>query len=224
VQTLLVEVDDRTYTLRGDDVLTFGRDRSCTVCLAADDAGVSRTAGRIRVEEGFWCVTNLSRKRPLHIADAHGFTVPLPVTKPGWPQSRRAVDQPRLTVLVPGETWTYALTLRIDGAQIDDAAPPAQSPVTTRMPMLRLTENRREVLVALARGYLRPHPHYDPRPEGYDEIAAMLGLTRTQVTRRIEDVRDSLVAAGVEGIDGVRDTRRTLCEWLLAMRLVTPAD
>src|SRR4051794_2552153 len=99
MQPLVVEVDGSTYTLHDGDELTFGRDRSCTVCLTDADAGVSRTAGRIRAEDGFWCVTNLSRKRPLHVIDAHGFVVPLPVTKSGWPPSRRAVDQPQLTVL-----------------------------------------------------------------------------------------------------------------------------
>jgi hypothetical protein len=223
----VVEIDGREHTLGDDDELTFGRDRSCTVCLAADDPGVSRVAGRIRVEDGLWCITNLSRKRPLHIADANGFAVPLPVARAGWPPSRRAMDQARLTVLVPGDEWTYGLALRLDPPGDDTAAgpPPAPAnPVTTRVPSLRMTENRREVLVALARGYLQPYPRYDPRPAGYDDIAALLGLTRTQVTRRVEDVRDQLVAAGVEGLDGARDTRRALCEWLLAMRLVTADD
>ncbi|WP_433222493.1 FHA domain-containing protein [Dactylosporangium sp. CS-047395] len=223
---LVVEVDDQRYSLSPDDELTFGRDPSCTVCLAADDPGVSRTAGRIRVEDGTWCVTNMSRKRPLHIADANGFTLPLPVARAGWPLSRRAVDQARLTVLVPGDDWTYGLTLTLDAPLVGDPDLPAapRNPVTTQVPSLRMTDNRREVLVALARGYLRPYPEYDPRPAGYDEIAAGLGLTRTQVTRRIEDVRDRLVESGVEGLDGARDTRRALCEWLLAMRLITAED
>ncbi|MEV6923742.1 FHA domain-containing protein [Dactylosporangium sp. NPDC051485] len=224
--TLVVDVHDTTYTLKDGDELTFGRDSRCTVRLDAADAGISRMAGRIRSEAGTWFVTNLSGKRPLHIADANGFAVPLPVAQAGWPLSRRAVDQPRLTVLVPGETWTYALNLRIsDPLPVESTPPPTgQDPVSTRVPTLRLTDNRREVLVALTRGYLRPYPHYDPRPCGYDEIAGLLGLTRTQVTRRIEDVRDTLIAAGVEGLEGVRDTRRPLCEWLLAMRVVTPTD
>jgi hypothetical protein len=224
VRTLVVEVDGSRYVLDGREQFTFGRDRSCTVCLATDDAGVSRTAGRIAAEDGVWSVTNLSRKRPLHIVDSHGFVVPLPVAKSGWPASRRAVDQPRLTVLVAGDEWTYALTLNVDDTVREEDVPPLRDPVTTRTPMLQLTDKRREVLVALARGYLRPYPHYDPRPKGYDEIADLLGLTHSQVARRIEDVRELLAADGVEGLDGARDSRRALCEWLLAMRLITPGD
>jgi hypothetical protein len=44
------------------------------------------------------------------------------------------------------------------------------------------------------------------------------------VTRRIEDVREHLAADGVEGLDGARDTRRPLCEWLLATRRVVHTD
>jgi hypothetical protein len=222
--TLTVEADGTTHTLGPADELTFGRDPSCSVRLSADDAGISRRAGRIRVEGGAWFVTNTSRTRPLHIVDANGFTAPLPVAKAGWPTSRRAVDQPQLTVLVPSNTWTYALTVRTTGTFPTDCPAPPESPVSTVTPRLQLTDNRREVLVALARGYLRPYPHYDPRPEGYDDIAELLGLSRSAVTRRIEDVRVILAESGVEGLDRERDTRRPLCEWLLAMRLVTPAD
>lgn len=66
---------------------------------------------------------------------------------------------------------------RADGADCGtvatDAPPPPESPVSTLTPTLRLTDNRLEVLTALARGYLRPYPHYDPRPEGYDDVAAL---------------------------------------------------
>ncbi|GAB2591855.1 hypothetical protein GCM10027168_26260 [Streptomyces capparidis] len=225
MHTLKIEVDGTIHSLSGHQELTFGRDSSCTVRLDATDLGVSRIAGRIAADDGFWWITNLSSKRALHIADGNGFTVPLPVARPGWPLSRRAVDQDRLTVLVPGERWTYALTLHADPRPNGAPTSPAPAdPYSTRIPVLRLTDARREVLVALVSGYLRPHPHYDPRPCGYDQIAALLGLTRSQVTRRVEDVRDLLTTAGVEGLGGERDSRRALCEWLLAARLVTPAD
>lgn len=222
---LRVEVENSVHTLTVGEEATFGRDRSCTLPLDATDLGVSRVAGRISEEGGVWWITNLSRKRALHVADCNGFAVPLPVASPGWPPSQRAVDQRLLTVLIPGEKWTYALLLQ--NAESDSepvSAPVPTDPHSTRIPALRLTDNRREVLTALSRGYLQPHPDYDPRPRAYEEVAALLGLTLRQVIRRIEDVRDQLIDQGVQGLSGERDNRRALCEWLLAARLVTPAD
>lgn len=221
---LTVVVDAHRYELTGHDELTFGRDANCTVQIGSDDSGVSRFAGRIHGESGHWCISNLSRKRPLHIADGNGFTVPLPVDKPGWPVARRLVDQPRLTVLVAGNKWTYALELTVMGGLVADAPQAAESPVSTVAPVLRMTDKRREVLVALTEGYLQPGSRYDPRPAGYDAVATRLGLSGAQVRRRIEDIRAQLTAAGVQGLDGARDTRSELCEWLLSMRLVTPQD
>ncbi|MDG6106176.1 hypothetical protein Daura_20375 [Dactylosporangium aurantiacum] len=169
-------------------------------------------------------MTNLSNKRVLHVVDTGGIAAPLPVARTGWPVSRRALDQPTMTILVAGEAWTYAVSVEGPPADAGTSTPAPVDPVSTRDVVLHLTDNRREVLVALARGYLRPYPHYDPKPRGYDDVAAQLRLTRTQVTRRVEDIREILVDAGVEGLDSGRDGRRALCEWLLSMRLVTVAD
>lgn len=165
MRPLTVEVDGRSWSLSLGEELTFGRDRSCTICLDPEDLGVSRVAGRISASGGAWVVTNLSAKRALHIADAIGFAVPFPVAAAGCSPSRRVVDQAQLTVLVPGEEWTYALTLRTELDAGTTARPIAPlDPHTTRVQVPRLTDNRREVLVAMIRGYLRPYPHYDPRP------------------------------------------------------------
>jgi hypothetical protein len=225
VRPLIVEVDGKSWSLSSGEELTFGRDRSCTICLDPEDLGVSRVAGRISTRGEAWVVTNLSGKRALHIADAIGFAVPLPVAAAGCSPSRRVVDQPQLIVLVPGEQWTYALALRTELDAATTACPVAPlNPHTTRTQVPQLTDNRREVLVAMIRGYLRPYPYYDPRPATYQQVADLLGLTKSQVTRRLEQVREGLIAAGVQFLDGETDARRALCEWLLATRTLTPED
>jgi hypothetical protein len=157
VRALTVEIDGKKWSLSSSDELTFGRDRSCVICLDPEDLGISRMAGRISARTGAWMVTNLSGKRALHIADAIGFAVPLPVAAAGCPPSQRVVDQPQLTVLVPGEQWTYALVLRteVDAATTAQPVTPLD-PHTTRIQGPRLTDNRREVLVAMIRGYILP--------------------------------------------------------------------
>ncbi|MGH3904592.1 MAG: hypothetical protein ACRDTE_10430 [Pseudonocardiaceae bacterium] len=221
---LVVEIDGRRVELVPGQQITFGRDRSCDLCLDPGDVGISRVAGRIAHDGGVWAVSNLSRKRALHIADAAGFAVPLPVSAPGNGASQRVIDQHTLTVLVAGERWTHAIVLRLDHPVATVAAPLPSDPVSTRTQVPRLTDERREVLVAMARGYLRAYPHYDPRPRTYQEVADLLTLTKSQVTRRVEKVREDLVQAGVHGLEQETDARRPLCEWLLAMRVIAPAD
>jgi hypothetical protein len=222
--TLAVEAGGRRTALAAGEDLTFGRDQTCGVCLDAADLGISRFAGRISHEGGFWVVTNLSRKRALHIIDQTGFAVPLPVAVDGI-ESRRAVDQPRMTVLVPGDSFTHALVLIPDKLPAPGAVPGSPAdPLSTRTQRPHLTDRRREVVVAMAAGYLRPYPRYDPHPRTYQEVADLLGLSKSQVIKRVEDVREELVAAGVSGLQSELDARRPLCEWLLAMRLIGPAD
>lgn len=221
---LIVEYEGRTTVLTATDALTFGRDASCGLCLDSADLGVSRIAGRLSATGSGWAVTNLSRKRPLHIVDAAGFGVPLPVVSANGVPSRRSVDGSPLTVLVVGEAWTYALILRLDP---DDPTGSIEDPLDenrTRTQLPSLTDRRREVLVAMTAGYLRPYPYYDPRPRTYQEIADVLKLPKSTVVKRIEQVRLDLVGAGVLGLEKEIDARRTLCEWLLATRVLTPAD
>jgi hypothetical protein len=91
----------------------------------------------------------------------------------------------------------------------------------TQLPAL--TDNRKEAIVALVSGYLKPFPHYDPRPRTYAEAAVIANLRPDQVRKRIETVRGLLTERGVPGLEGDEAPRR-LAEWVLAMRIVTPRD
>lgn len=221
---LIVETGGRRIELVPGQQITFGRDRSCDLCLDPGDVGISRVAGRISHDGGVWAVRNLSHKRALHVADATGFTMPLPASALANGASQRMIDQSTLTVLVAGELWTHVIVLRLEHPSAIPVAPLPADPVSTRTQVPRLTEEQREVLVAMARGYLRAYPHYDPRPRTYQEVADLLGLTKSQVTKRVEKVRDDLVRVGVLGLEKKIDTRRALCEWLLAMRVIAPGD
>jgi hypothetical protein len=223
--TVEVECDGSVTVLSSGQTLTFGRDAGCDLCLDDKDFGISRLAGRISDIGGVWAVTNLSRKRPLHIVDATGFGIPLPVAFEPGPLSRRVVDSVPTTVLIAGESWTHALILRL--AVDPDSPEPLPVPGAgqeTRTQLPNLTDKRREVLVAMAAGYLRPYPYYDPRPHTYQHIADRLGLTKSQVVKRIEQVRLDLVHSGVLGLEKEVDARRALCEWLLATRVLSRDD
>ena len=221
---LVVTVKGVEHTLRPGEVFTFGRLPTCTCCLDAVDKGISRIAGAIVFEHGAWWVANRSETRALHIVDAVGLSVPLPVSRPGWPAARRAVEPAGLGILITGSVWTHELRCRLvePHRHSTTVLKPAGSESTASFNP-SITDRRKEVLVALVSGYLKPFPRYDPRPLTYAEIAEMLGLPRTAVVKRIEAVRTQLKDAGVPGLEE-DDARRPLSEWLLAMRIIVPTD
>jgi hypothetical protein len=220
---LIVEHDGDRRALSPNDVVTFGRDPSCTISFGKDDRTISRHVGQIHYLNGLWWITNLSSKRVLDIYDATGFHISLPVSEPGLPQTTRAIDQSRLTVVVVGTDEDHELVLRPEALPASVVVGSPTDPVSTITHDPRLTELRREVLVAMARGYLRTGPHHDPNPLTYAQVATLLGLSQATVMKRVQAVRDQLVKNGVVGLQ-VNDARRALCEWLLKMRWIGPQD
>lgn len=227
--SVVVEVAGVRYPLQPGVPFSFGRDRDvCTVCLGDDplDRGISRLAGSISHDNGWWWIINRSTKRSLHIVDVEtGLAVPLPVARQNWPPARVPVDRPRLDTLVVGEVRTHSLSLSMSE---EDLPAPGEVPLivdltSTRNLLPALTDKRREALVAMVEGYLWPFPRYVPEPKTYQEAADRLGLERTTVHKRIEQISDHLKSAGVPGLDG-GDARRNLGEWLLANRLITHHD
>jgi Winged helix-turn-helix DNA-binding len=222
-QDLVLTVRDRRYVVAPENGFSFGRSESCDLCLDTMDRGISRIAGAFTFEHGTWWVINRSENRALYIIDAVGLSAPLPVATRGQRPPRRAVEPQGTSVLITGAVWTHEIrcatgetSLHFDPVSVvHSTASETQTPA--------ITEARKEVLVALVSGYLRPFPRHDPRPLTYAEIAQMVGLPRSTVTKRIEAVRAQLREHGVPGLDD-DDARRPLAEWLLAMRLIVPAD
>jgi hypothetical protein len=220
---LTVALGEQTRRLGVDDRVLFGRDPSCELCLDPSDRGISRIAGEVRWETGTWWVINRSAKRVLHVVDETGMSVPLPVGRDGWPAPRRAITSPGLTVLVPGEVWTHELRFTTMSIPTSTVRAPISDPETTKSQLTGLTDNRREALIALLVGYLRPFPRYDPRPLSYAEAGELLSLPASTVRKRIEAVRTELADRGVSGLDG-DDAPRRLAEWMLSTRTIIPAD
>jgi hypothetical protein len=219
----LVNARGNDYTLHPGEVFTFGRLASCTCCLDPLDRGISRIAGALIFEHGTWWVANRSETRALHVVDSVGLSVPLPVARSGWPPSRRAVEPAGVRVLVTGGVWTHELRCVLANPDVQPPVTRSDEAESTKSVTPRITDARKEVLVALVSGYLKPFPRYDPRPLTYAEIADMVNLPRSTVVKRIETVRTQLKEAGVPGLED-DDARRPLAEWLLAMRLIVPAD
>src|SRR5579862_8906429 len=101
----VVTLGEQRFELAPGEVLTFGRDPSCAVCLDPDDLGISRLAGSIEQDAATWWVLNRSTVRPLEVVDEIGIRT---VVAPG---RRLAVFGP-LTVVVEGSVRRHALSVQ----------------------------------------------------------------------------------------------------------------
>lgn len=213
----LITAGEGPIPIRPDEPFTFGRSPSCDLTLDDTDRSISRVAGRIEYVGGFWTLFNTSSSRPLYLIGEVGL--------------RRTIPTGGREVLPNGETRIVVVGVRTHELvlAVGDAAVAAADHIdltrldADRTTMPTITANERIALVAVAEGYLLPHPRHDPQPRTYNESADRLGLPVSTVRKRVENVRKKLIDAGVFQIEGA-DARAATVEFALAVRLITGAD
>ena len=214
----VVVADRSRFDVEQGAPVTFGRGEGCTVCLPAEDLGISRLAGSVEEEGRVVWLTNRSETRPLYVVDQLGMRSVLAAGR------RLAVDR-GLTVVVEGQLRRHALLVEVLDAPAAAPAPPAASAgLPTEMGMqVAYTEDDRRALVALFAGFLREFPRHDPRPRSYADAAADLGWPRTTLVKRIEHMRERLTRDGVPGLlgDGALDA---LAVHVLTTQVITKDD
>lgn len=209
---------DRRWELVPGEVLTFGRASTCTVCLDADDLGISRLAGSVEHEAGTWWLLNRSTVRAMTAGDELGMRT---VLSPG----RRLAVTGAFTVVVEGSSRRHALDVVAErslapGVVVDQAS---DALPTDRLDAGTVNDQDRLALVALFAGYLETFPRYDPHPRSYADAAAELGWSRTSLVKRVEHLRGRLTGAGVPNLVG--DTAlQQLAEWALTTGVIRRDD
>lgn len=217
-----VVVADEVLTLTENDTLTFGRARTCTVCLDPDDVGISRVTGTIQFVNETWWIVNNSSSRPLTLIDDLGFRTVLPPL-------RRAAVQGQMRIVVQGGKGKHSLRVDVAAPDADDSDsyPDVEqfepTGASTAIGDVLITPADRRALVALFMGYLLDPPRYDPHPKSYAAAAARLGCTRTAVIKRIEYLRKRLDAAGVPNMMGY-SALNNLAEYVISRGLITRKD
>lgn len=224
---LTVRHEQTTIVLDGALPFTFGRDPNCELQIGdGTDRGISRTAGALTRQAGCWWLSNLSTTRAFHVLDDTGYLTPLPVRVASLTPPRRPIFAPGVTVILTGETFSYAIYLETEQPAVSSYASAlpvllSDSKETFRQPIL--TAKRKRALVAVLNGYLQPFPRYDPRPLSYADAAKIAGVPASTIRKRLEDVKAALREVGVPGLDG-NDAPWRMAEWVLATRMVTPDD
>jgi hypothetical protein len=213
---LTVTAGGSTFRLAAEETLTFGRAESCTVCLDADDAAISRLAGEVERVGEVWFVTNRSSSRPFAVVDGPGLRR---VLAPG----QRDAIEGRVRVIVDGTGGRHELVF--EGPAPGTGAP--GDAVTGRSTAagqgVVINDADRLALVALFAGYLHEGRRYDPSPRSYEAAARRLGWPRTTLVKRVEYIRTRLTNAGVPGLQGW-NALSALAEYALTTKLITPED
>jgi hypothetical protein len=213
--------DGQRHQLSPFRALTFGRAAGCTVCLDAQDRGISRLAGSVEHAAGTWWVCNRSAVRALTVVDDIGIRT---VVAPG----RRVAITGPVTIVVDGTARRHALEIRTDrGAQVE-TGPPGGDDEADPLPTAAagevvISDLDRMALAALFAGYLESFPRYDPHPKTYADAASMLGWPRSTLVKRIEYLRTRLTNAGVPNLLG-DNALDHLAEWALTTGVLTRSD
>ncbi len=213
---LTIVANGTRYRLSPGETFTFGRAESCTLCLDADDAAISRLAGEVERFGEVWFVTNRSASRPFSVVDGPGLRR---VLAPG----QRDAIEGRVRVIVDGSGAKHELIF--EGPEPGEDAPAEVVPgqPTAAGQDVMINDADRLALVALFAGYLHEGRRYDPSPRSYDAAAKRLGWPRTTLVKRVEYIRTRLTNAGVPNLQGW-NALSSLAEYALTTKLITPED
>ena len=204
--------------LEHSGTVTFGRARSCTICLNPEDTGISRIAGTVNYADSTWWIANNSATRPLSLVDDHGFRSVLA------PQ-RMAAILTTIRVIIAGARGVHSISVSVAVPRSPDQAAEGiltGAPTATGADVL-INSADRLAMVALFAGYLEDPPKYDPHPKKYAAAAARLGWPRTTLVKRIEYIRARLDAAGVPNMTGFA-ALANLSEYAISRGLITRDD
>ena len=214
-----VLLDGRRIVLPQGRPFVFGRaDSDGVVGLDPGDMGISAVAGSVECDLGLWWVVNRSGKRPLLLDDGAGG---VPVTLRCG--QRHAINVLRLRILVRGAVRTHSLTVELPPAELA-CVPPEKASSGTLMFEVDVRDRDRDVLVALASGYLRDFPFTELRPRTYGEAAALLGSpwTKTKVRRQVDRFKERLARASLY-FDGPH-ANYDLIDYLISNGIIGPSD
>ncbi len=215
----VVVIAEEEFVLSMDGPFVFGRAESEGVIgLDPNDMGISSEAGSVESDRGLWWVVNRSRKRPLLLDIGGGGA--LQRLESGH---RHAINCPHLSVLVPGVIYTHRLEVIVPQEHLASFQHD-RPPTGTITEEVQLTENERDVVVALVAGYLEDFPRRHLRPRTYQQAASALGprWTKTTVRKQIERLKDRLAAHGLY-FDGPQ-ANYDLADYLVGQGVVTAAD
>ncbi|QXC61411.1 hypothetical protein KSP35_00725 [Aquihabitans sp. G128] len=220
-------LDDVRELTPGQD-LTFGR----AADLVVDEGNryLHRILGRLVFHDGLWWVENLGAQIELSLLGADGTSVTLPARAEGAPPSVAPLSVEVMTLGFGVAGARYEVELRVSVAAPPEAAAAAEEGAATLgYGRIVLTDEERQLLVALAEPVLRDVSARAESLPTNREAARSLGWTQPKFNRKLDYLCIRLTKAGVRGLQGGRgdealNRRWRLVEHAVGTRLVTASD
>ncbi len=220
---LIVEFFDERFEVAANDVLTFGRNASVVI----DEANLymHRIVGSFVHHEGGWWLRNDGATVDLGIAYTDGRTSRVPAGAAEPLVGRGGVVRFR------AGASNYELGFRLSEPVLPPPAPEIArgDRITKPFGVIRLNDDQRLLLVALAEPWLASPSVAAPVLAPNAEIAQRLGWSLKKLERKLDYLCSRLSEQGVPGLRGNRggeakDRRLRLVEHTLATSMIDQRD
>ena len=213
--TLTVQYLEETFVKSETEAFRFGRDKTDDypndVGLNRDDLGISRFVGVIEHAGGSWRVTNVSTSQFLRVVDvASGREYVLPVATPRS-KSTHELGGERIDIIVGGAIRRYVLKLSLPARLTENQPGDVLNTKSTQTLKPVLTERQLAVLIAMAEGYLLPHPRTERVPRTDLQIAERLHIGDKTVSKYVEEIKRVFTNAAITELD-LLNARSTICQ------------
>lgn len=219
--TLFLEFLGEELTIEPGDTLTFGR--AADLVVDPDNQYLHRVLGCFASQGAVWFLQNLGRYIPLRIADRTG-----PSRTELGPGDQLPIGFEEFVIAFDAGPHSY----EIEGAlaeptplELGESFPSD----TVEFGLVKLNDEQRLLVTALAEPMLRGTPNWASRLPGNREVARRLGWTITTYNRKLDYLCRRLAEQGVAGLQGgsgslASGRRQILVQHLAGRGLVSVED
>ena len=220
---LSFDAAEETYRLVPGETLTFGR--AAKAVIDADNPYMHRVVGRLYFDRWCWWLHNTARHMPMSIIgdDDRLKTLPAGAAEP----LTTAGGAVRFFAGASGYEVSWELERPVHQPDVHHG-PDWEDSVTADFGKVRLSDDQRRMMTAMAEPQLRDPGSADPIPANA-AIAARYGWTLKQFDRKLDYLCRRLADSGVPGLRGQPGTeaanrREQLVRHVLHNGLITAAD
>lgn len=210
------------FPIETGGTVTIGRDAD--VVIDDDNPYLHRRFLSVSESGGIVWLENIGNRLSATMADDLGLVQ-------SWlsPGSRVPVVFPDSVVYFTAGPTTYDFEIKLSDPPLAPTVGAGPSAAETTVGRISFTFDQMLLCLALAEQVLTRGPRARAQIPASSAAAARLGWTITKFNRKLDNVCEKLARTGVRGLtsDGGRpasDRRSRLVEYVVASRLITPAD
>ncbi|MEI2778236.1 MAG: FHA domain-containing protein [Tetrasphaera sp.] len=218
---LTLDFAGELFTIKPGETFTIGRDGD----LAIDDNPyLHRVFVTIDFQDGLWWVANVGSRLATHLTDRSGL-----MRATLAPGARSPLVFPESLLTFTAGSTAYELILTTTAHDYDPQPHRLPAAGDTTIAPTAFTESQLLAVLALAEPLLRRVGTGAAEVPTAVAAARRLGWTQTRFNRKLDNVCDKLIQAGVTGLRGevgasATNRRLSLVEYAVSTLLVTASD